>query len=45
LVNSIRNRDSFCCGGGVIIYWRCLCSELLVDVAYTLLGPAIKLYE
>lgn len=44
-VNSILNRDYFLIGGVVIVYCTLLVvMNLLVDVAYTLLDPRVKLY-
>ena len=44
-VNSILNRDAFLIGGVVIVYCALLgVMNLLVDLAYTLLDPRVKLY-
>lgn len=45
-VNSILNRDVFLLSGVVIIYCVLLvCMNLLVDIAYSVLDPRIRLYE
>lgn len=44
-VNSIQNRDGFLLGGVVIVYCALLVGmNLLVDIAYSLLDPRIKLH-